>query len=220
MPLVLIPTTAGTGAEVSGASVLTDKRHGRKHVIAGPRARATYALVDPLLTVGLPPAPTSHTGIDALAQAIGGTIVLDGNPLSIAVGLEAVRHLARALPRAVADGSDLEARREQALGSLLAGLAMNLSDCSADHSLGQADRQPAAACRTASRSASCWRRPSTSAAATAPTAWSAWPTRSASPPAARPTGHARRARRAPRAARGRRSRPGARRGCGPSTSTT
>ena len=138
VPLVLVPTTAGTGAEVSGASVLTDKSTGRKHVIAGPRARATYALVDPLLTTGLPPAPTAHTGIDALAQAIGGTIVLDGNPLSVAVGLEAVRHLARAVPRAVADGSDLDARREQAMGSLLAGLAMNLSDCSADHSLGQA----------------------------------------------------------------------------------
>ena len=56
--------------------------------------RAQYALVDPLLTVGLPPAPTAQTGIDALAQAIGGTIVTNGNPLSMAVGLEACRHVA------------------------------------------------------------------------------------------------------------------------------
>ena len=136
--LVLIPTTAGTGAEVSGASVLTDGATGRKNVIAGPLMRAHSALVDPSLTLGLPPGPTAQTGVDALAQAIGGTIVLNGNPLSLAIGLEAVRHVGRALERAVRDGSDVEARREMALGSVLAGLAMNLSDCSADHSLGQA----------------------------------------------------------------------------------
>jgi len=100
--------------------------------------RAQHALVDPLLTVGLPPGATAQTGVDALAQAIGGVIVTNGNPLSVAIGLESYRHVASGLERAVRDGSDLEARRAMSLASLLAGLSMNLSDCAADHALGQA----------------------------------------------------------------------------------
>jgi alcohol dehydrogenase len=138
LPLVTIPTTSGTGSEVSGGAVLTDKAAGRKVGLASPEMRAQHALVDPLLTVGLPPGPTAQTGVDALAQAIGGAIVTNGNPLSMAVGLEACRHVAAWLPRAVHDGSDLEARRGMSLASLLAGLAMNLSDCAADHALAQA----------------------------------------------------------------------------------
>ena len=98
--------------------------------------RAQHALVDPLLTVGLPPEATAYTGVDALAQAIGGVIASNGSVLSAAIGLEACRHVAAGLERAVRDGGDLEARRELSLGSLMAGLAMNLSDCCADHALG------------------------------------------------------------------------------------
>ena len=133
-----VPTTSGTGSEVSGGAVLTDKDAGRKIGLASPLMRAQHALVDPLLTVGLPPGPTAQTGVDALAQAIGGVIVTNGNPLSVAIGLEACRHVASGLVRAVRDGSDLDARRELSLASLLAGLSMNLSDCAADHALGQA----------------------------------------------------------------------------------
>jgi choline dehydrogenase len=138
LPLVTIPTTSGTGSEVSGGAVLTDKAVARKVGLASPNMRAQYALVDPLLTVGLPPAPTAQTGVDALAQAIGGVIVTNGNPLSAAAGLEACRHVAAFLGAAVADGSNVEARRGMSLASLLAGLAMNLSDCAADHALAQA----------------------------------------------------------------------------------
>jgi alcohol dehydrogenase len=138
LPLVTIPTTSGTGSEVSGGAVMTDKEAGRKVGLASPLMRAQHALVDPLLTVGLPPAPTAQTGVDALAQAIGGVIVTNGNPLSVAIGLESCRHVASGLVRAVRDGSDLDARREMSLASLLAGLSMNLSDCAADHALGQA----------------------------------------------------------------------------------
>ena len=137
VPLVLVPTTAGTGAEVSGASGLTDKSTGRKHVIAGPRARATYALVDPLLTGPACRADRAHghrrpRAGDRRHDRAGRQPALAGR-----------RPRGGAPPRArgAAGGrrrSDLDARREQALGSLLAGLAMNLSDCSADHSLGQA----------------------------------------------------------------------------------
>jgi choline dehydrogenase len=138
LPLVLCPTTSGTGSEVSGASVLTDTERETKVGIANGHMRAQHALVDPLLTLGLPPGPTAHSGIDALAQAIGACTVRDGNPLSVAFGLEAVRHIGRSLERAVKDGSDRDARRQLACGSLTGGLSMNLSDCAADHALGQA----------------------------------------------------------------------------------
>ena len=136
--LVLCPTTAGTGSEVSGASVLTETEHDRKVGFGHPNMRAQHALVDPVLTHGLPAGPTAHSGIDALAQAIGGCTVRNASPLSLAFGLEACRHVAQSLSRAVADGSDAGARRRLACASLTAGLAMNLSDCAADHALGQA----------------------------------------------------------------------------------
>jgi len=136
--LVTVPTTSGTGSEVSGGAVVVDRETGRKLGVASPLMRAQHALVDPLLTLGLPPAATMGTGADALAQAIGGVIVRNGNPGSVALGLEACRHVAAGLAAAVADGGDRAARAELSLGSLLAGLAMNLSDCGADHALGHA----------------------------------------------------------------------------------
>jgi len=138
IPLVAIPTTSGTGSEVSGGAVVVDRETGRKLGVASPLMRAQHALVDPLLTLGLPPAATMGTGADALAQAIGGVIVRNGNPGSVALGLEACRHVAAGLRAAVADGGDRAARAELSLGSLLAGLSMNLSDCGADHALGHA----------------------------------------------------------------------------------
>jgi choline dehydrogenase len=136
--LVLCPTTAGTGSEVSGASVLTDTAGDRKIGFGHPNMRAQHALVDPVLTHGLPPAPTTHSGVDAIAQAIGGCTVANSSPLSVAFGLEACHHAARSLREAVTDGSDEDARRRLSCASLIAGLAMNLSDCAADHALGQA----------------------------------------------------------------------------------
>lgn len=136
--LVLCPTTSGTGSEVSGASVLTDVERDLKIGFGHPHMRAQHALVDPVLTHGLPPGPTSHSGVDAMAQAIGACTVSDSSPLSVAFGLEACHHVAASLARAVRDGSDVEARRRLACASLTAGLAMNLSDCAADHALGQA----------------------------------------------------------------------------------
>jgi choline dehydrogenase len=136
--LVLCPTTAGTGSEVSGASVLTDTEHDRKVGFGHPNMRAQHALVDPVLTHGLPPAPTAFSGVDAMAQAIGACTVANSSPLSVAFGLEACHHVAHALLPSIEDGSDAEARRRLACASLTAGLAMNLSDCAADHALGQA----------------------------------------------------------------------------------
>jgi alcohol dehydrogenase len=136
--LVLCPTTSGTGSEVSGASVLTDPDSGRKVGFGHPNMRAQHALVDPVLTHGLPPGPTAHAGVDAIAQAIGACTVRNSTPLSVAFGLEACHHARDSLGAAVADGSDRDARSRLAVASLTAGLAMNLSDCAADHALAQA----------------------------------------------------------------------------------
>ena len=136
--LVLCPTTSGTGSEVSGASVLTDTERDRKIGFGHPNMRAQHALVDPVLTHGLPPAPTAHSGVDAIAQAIGACTVTNSSPLSVAFGLEACRHAAASLLPAVENGSDAGARSQLACASLTAGLAMNLSDCAADHALAQA----------------------------------------------------------------------------------
>jgi choline dehydrogenase len=136
--LVLCPTTSGTGSEVSGASVLTDTEHDRKIGFGHPNMRAQHALVDPVLTHGLPAGPTAHSGVDAMAQAIGACTVANSSPLSVAFGLEACHLVAGSLREAVADGSDAAARRRLSCASLTAGLAMNLSDCGADHALGQA----------------------------------------------------------------------------------
>lgn len=136
--LVLCPTTSGTGSEVSGASVLTDTERDRKIGFGHPHMRAQHALVDPVLTHGLPPGPTAHSGVDAMAQAIGACTVANSSPLSVAFGLEACHHVAQSLREAVSDGSNAEARRRLSCASLMAGLSMNLSDCAADHALGQA----------------------------------------------------------------------------------
>jgi alcohol dehydrogenase class IV len=138
VPLVAMPTTAGTGSEVSGGSVITDHEQGVKAPIADPLLRAQHALVDPLLTHSVPPATTAYTGIDALAQAIAGVIARGHTPIGDAIGLEAVRLIAGSLVRAHRAGDDAAARAAMACGSLMAGLTMNISDCAAEHSLGQA----------------------------------------------------------------------------------
>jgi alcohol dehydrogenase len=138
IPLIAVPTTAGTGSEVSGGAVITDAATGRKAGIASPNLRAQYAVVDPLLTHSVPPALTAYTGVDALAQAIAGMIARTRTPIGDAIALEAVRLIGRSLVRAWRDGDDAVARSEMACASLMAGLTMNLSDCTAEHSLAQA----------------------------------------------------------------------------------
>ena len=138
IPLICVPTTAGTGSEVSGGAVITDEQSGRKAGIAHPTLRAQHALVDPELTWSVPPSMTSFTGVDALAQAIAGMVAKCRTPVGDAIALEATRLIGGSLVRAHRDGSDREARAAMACGSMMAGLTMNISDCSAEHSLAQA----------------------------------------------------------------------------------
>jgi alcohol dehydrogenase len=138
LPLIALPTTSGTGSEVSLDAVLTDETTHTKVGFNSTSLRPEQALVDPLLSVSLPPGPTAYAGVDALAQAIGGVITTRRNPVSVALGLEACQLVGHSLERGVRDGSDLAARRELAAASLLAGLSMSVSECAAEHSVGQA----------------------------------------------------------------------------------
>ncbi len=136
--LVAVPTSAGTGSEVSGGSVVSDPGAGRKNGIANANLRAQYALVDPVLTYSMPPTMTANTGIDALAQAIAAVVATVRTPIGDGIALEAVRMMTPALVAAYRDGDDAAARAGMSCGSMMAGLAMNISDCTAEHSLGQA----------------------------------------------------------------------------------
>lgn len=136
--LIAAPTTAGTGSEVSGGSVVSDPEAGRKAGIAHPNLRPQYAVVDPELTWSMPPGMTANTGIDALAQAIAATVATVRTPIGDAIALEAVRLMGNSLLTAYRDGTDVAARSAMSCGSMMAGLAMNISDCAAEHSLGQA----------------------------------------------------------------------------------
>ncbi len=136
--LIAMPTSAGTGSEVSGGSVISDPEAGLKTGIANANLRAQVALVDPVLTYSMPPTMTANTGIDALAQAIAGIIAKCSTPIGDAIGFEAVRMMSSSLVAAYKDGNDKSARSAMSAGSMMAGLTMNISDCTAEHSLGQA----------------------------------------------------------------------------------
>jgi alcohol dehydrogenase class IV len=124
LPCVAIPTTSGTGSEATPNSVLTDPAKAKKSSIRGAALLPEIAIIDPELTVPLPPEPTAHSGLDALCQAIEAYVSKGANPVSDALALRAVRAIAGSLRRAYRDGSDLDARTDMALGSHLAGLAL------------------------------------------------------------------------------------------------
>jgi alcohol dehydrogenase class IV len=129
------PTTAGTGSECTRVSVLTDERtqikKGLRHEFMAPQA----ALVDPELTLGLPPRITAHTGMDALTQAIECYVGRNANPVSDALALDAVELLARRLPAAVDDGSKIENREAVSLGSMMSGTAFGNAALGAVHGM-------------------------------------------------------------------------------------
>ena len=150
VPLIALPTTAGTGSEATPVSVITDPATEMKIGVASPHLIPRHAICDPLLTVGAPPVVTAHSGIDALSHAVESYMAAREEPsvdlvlgrpqvgknlLSDALALTAAGHIARNLARAVADGSDVEARTGMLYGSLLAGIAFGNSGVSAAHAL-------------------------------------------------------------------------------------
>jgi alcohol dehydrogenase class IV len=133
LPLIAVPTTAGTGAEVTKNAVLGSSAHGVKASIRHDSMLPAVALVDPALTLSLPPAVTAATGLDALTQCLEPFVSCQHNPLTDALAFEGMKRGARALGRAFRDGSDLSAREEMALCSLFGGLALANAKLGAVH---------------------------------------------------------------------------------------
>jgi alcohol dehydrogenase class IV len=135
LPLILVPTTAGTGSEVTQISIITTGETSKMGVVS-PLLLPDLALLDAELTLGLPPAVTAATGIDAMVHAIEAyTSVLKKNPLSDLLAREALRLLAANLDEAVHNGGNREARQAMLLGSCLAGQAFANAPCAAVHAL-------------------------------------------------------------------------------------
>jgi alcohol dehydrogenase class IV len=134
-PMIAIPTTAGTGSEVTRNAVLSAEDHRVKVSLRSPFMLPTVALVDPELTYELPADLTASTGLDALTQCIEPLVSPHANPLSDAVAREGIRRAARSLSRVLHDGSDSRARYDMAVASLCGGLALANAKLGAVHGL-------------------------------------------------------------------------------------
>jgi len=137
LPLVAIPTTAGSGSEATCWAVITETHSHTKIAIGDPNLAPTVALVDPTLTVSLPSAMTAATGMDVLTHSIEAYISPLSSPLNDLLALEAIRLVARNLLDAVNNGDDLAAREAMMLASTLGGIAINNADVAGVHCLSE-----------------------------------------------------------------------------------
>jgi alcohol dehydrogenase class IV len=135
LPLIQVPTTAGTGSEVTPTSVVSTPDHQKRGVIS-PLLLPDVAVLDATLTLGLPAGPTAMTGIDAMVHAIEAYTTRHlKNPLSDILAVQALQLLSKHLPRVVEDGTDVAARESMLLGALLAGMAFANAPVAAIHAL-------------------------------------------------------------------------------------
>ncbi|MGH7940695.1 MAG: iron-containing alcohol dehydrogenase, partial [Limisphaerales bacterium] len=132
-PFIAIPTTAGTGSEVTRNAVLSSAKHQVKVSLRSPLMLAKIALVDPELTHGLPAAVTARTGLDALTQLIEPFVCLRANPMTDGLCEQGLRRAARSLRVAFHDGQNQSAREDMALASLFGGLALANAGLGAVH---------------------------------------------------------------------------------------
>ena len=137
LPAIAIPTTAGTGSEVTRTAVISEA-DGSKIWFWGEDLMFTQAVLDPDLTLTLPPHLTAWTGIDAVAHALEGATAANTNPAGQLYGLEALRILNESLPKAVADGADAETRAQVLWASMLAGLALHNCNTHMGHNISHA----------------------------------------------------------------------------------
>jgi len=133
LPCVAIPTTSGTGSEVTRNAVLASTEHRVKVSLRDASMLPRLAIVDSELTLSVPPTTTAATGLDALTQCIEPYLSCLANPLTDGIALEGIAHAARCLRRAYADGSDLDARTGMSLTSLCGGLALANAKLGAVH---------------------------------------------------------------------------------------
>ena len=133
IPCIAVPTTAGTGAEVTKNSVLTSTEHQRKVSLRSPLMLPDLVVVDPELTYSMPPSITAATGLDALTQILESFVSVKANPLTDAICIHGLKRAARSLHRAFEDGNNIEAREDMALAGLFGGLALANSKLGAVH---------------------------------------------------------------------------------------
>jgi len=122
-PIIAIPTTAGTGSEVGRASVILDEKLQTKKIIFHPKMLPGIVIIDPELTVGLPAHITAWTGVDAMVHAIEAYIAPGYHPMAEGIAIEAIRMIAKYLPRAFNNGSDLEARGQMLVAASMGATA-------------------------------------------------------------------------------------------------
>ena len=136
LPLVLVPTTAGTGSEVTPISIITVGEEEKKGV-SSPIILPDLAILDPNLTLGLPASTTAATGIDAMVHAIEGyaSANKNNNPISKIMAVEALKLLGGSIEKAVFEGSDIEARSNMLIGAMIAGQSFANSPVAAVHAL-------------------------------------------------------------------------------------
>lgn len=135
LPWIAVPTTAGTGSEVTANAVLTSPEHGLKVSLRSPAMLADVALIDPALAVGCPPMVTAHSGMDALTQCLEPLTSSRANPMVDALAVAGLRAGARGLVQAVENGDDLSARTDMAFCSLMGGLSLANAKLGAVHGL-------------------------------------------------------------------------------------
>ncbi len=124
-PHIVIPTTAGTGSEVTSGAVILDREQGQKIINFEYFNTPRVAILDPKVTIGLPPHLTASTGMDAMTHAVESYVSLQRNPISDAAALHAIRLIVQYLPVAVNHGDDLVARGQMQIAALLAGWAFS-----------------------------------------------------------------------------------------------
>lgn len=133
LPVIAIPTTAGTGSEVTRNAVLASPKHRVKVSVRSATMLPRVALVDPVLTYTVPPDVTAYTGLDALTQLIEPFVSIRANPMTDALCRDGMHYAARSLQRAVLHGNDADARRNMAFASLCGGIALANAGLGAVH---------------------------------------------------------------------------------------
>jgi len=135
LPRILLPTTAGTGSEATRTIVAIDEAVNLKIAVHSNRALADVAIVDPLLTLSMPPRVTADTGVDALIHAIETYVAMSATPFSDVLAIEAIRLIAENLPAAYAKDENITARYNMSLGATMAGMAFTGGGLGAVHAL-------------------------------------------------------------------------------------
>ena len=137
LPIIAVPTTAGSGSEVTFSSVITDNAKKTKFSLRSVKIAAKVAICDPELSVSMPKSLTAATGMDALTHAIEGFTATCAEPIANAVALYSIELVSKYLRRAVADGADIEARAGMLMGSILGAMSFSHSDVAAVHCIAE-----------------------------------------------------------------------------------